>query len=77
LRIFAQDYPPDWIPIFYNKEPFHNRADASKGINYLYGDGHIRKLLELEGTKRSGSWTCKKIRRADGGRTTGFARAAR
>jgi prepilin-type N-terminal cleavage/methylation domain-containing protein/prepilin-type processing-associated H-X9-DG protein len=51
LRIFEQDYPPDWIPIFYDKEPFHNRADASKGINYLYGDGHIRKLLELEGTK--------------------------
>jgi prepilin-type N-terminal cleavage/methylation domain-containing protein/prepilin-type processing-associated H-X9-DG protein len=51
LRIFAQDYPPDRIPIFYDKEPFHNRADAGKGINYLYGDGHIRKLLELEGTK--------------------------
>jgi prepilin-type N-terminal cleavage/methylation domain-containing protein/prepilin-type processing-associated H-X9-DG protein len=51
LRIFAQDYPPDRTPIFYDKEPFHNRADASKGINYLYGDGHIRKLLELEGTK--------------------------
>ena len=51
LRIFAQDYPPDRVAIFFDKEPFHNRADAGKGMNYLYGDGHIRKLFELEGIK--------------------------
>ena len=51
LIIFAQNYPDSEIPLFYDKEPFHNRLNPDKGINYLYGDGHIRKLLELEGTK--------------------------
>lgn len=51
LKVFAQGYPPDEVPLFFDKEPFHNRANPNKGVNYLYGDGHIRKIFEVEGTK--------------------------
>jgi len=37
---------PDTVPLFSDKEPFHNRANPDKGINFLYADGHIKKLLE-------------------------------
>ena len=49
LRMFGQAYAPETIPLFSDKEPFHNRVNPAKGINYLYADGHIKKLFELPG----------------------------
>jgi len=38
------------IPVFYDKEKFHEARGASKAVNYLYADGHIKNLLAIEGT---------------------------
>jgi len=51
LKIFAIDYSPDKIPTFFDKEPFHKPSDPRKGINYLYGDGHVRKYFDIEALK--------------------------
>jgi len=51
LRVLNLPYGPSQIPVFYDKEAFHKDVGADKGVNYLYADGHIKKLLETEGTK--------------------------
>lgn len=51
LRIMAIDFNPHQIPVFYDKEAFHRDRGTAKGVNYLYADGHIKNLLEVEGTK--------------------------
>lgn len=51
LKIFGKSYPPDQVPTFLDKEAFHNRPDFRKGINYLYGDGHVRKYFDYESLK--------------------------
>jgi prepilin-type N-terminal cleavage/methylation domain-containing protein/prepilin-type processing-associated H-X9-DG protein len=38
------------IPVFYDKEKFHEARGANKAVNYLYADGHIKNLLAIEGT---------------------------
>jgi prepilin-type N-terminal cleavage/methylation domain-containing protein/prepilin-type processing-associated H-X9-DG protein len=40
-----------YIPVFMDKEGFHSARGPGKEVNYLYADGHIKKLLELQGTK--------------------------
>lgn len=50
-RVFALDFDPHFIPVFFDKEGFHAGRGAGKDVNYLYGDGHLRNLLVLEGTK--------------------------
>jgi len=38
------------IPVFYDKEKFHEARGRGKEVNYLYADGHIKNLLAIEGT---------------------------
>ncbi|MBI3877229.1 MAG: prepilin-type N-terminal cleavage/methylation domain-containing protein [Verrucomicrobia bacterium] len=44
-------FNPHEIPVFYDKEAFHRDRGEKKGVNFLYADGHIKNLLEVEGTK--------------------------
>jgi prepilin-type N-terminal cleavage/methylation domain-containing protein/prepilin-type processing-associated H-X9-DG protein len=51
LQVFSINFNPHQIPLFFDKESFHIIRGASKAVNYLYADGHIKNLLEIEGTK--------------------------
>jgi prepilin-type processing-associated H-X9-DG protein/prepilin-type N-terminal cleavage/methylation domain-containing protein len=51
LRVFNLNFDSHHIPLVFDKESFHRARGAGKGVNYLYADGHIKKLLEIEGTK--------------------------
>jgi len=51
LEVFKIHFDPHQIPVFYDKEAFHRARGPGKGVNFLYADGHIKNLLELEGTK--------------------------
>jgi len=51
LKVMNIDFDPHQIPVFFDKEAFHNARGAKKGVNYLYADGHIKNLLAIEGTK--------------------------
>ena len=51
LEVFKIHFDPHQIPVFYDKEAFHRTRGPGKGVNFLYADGHIKNLLELEGTK--------------------------
>jgi prepilin-type N-terminal cleavage/methylation domain-containing protein/prepilin-type processing-associated H-X9-DG protein len=39
------------IPVFCDKEKYHAARGQGKEMNFLYADGHLKKLLELEGTR--------------------------
>lgn len=39
------------IPLLFDKEGFHRARGKNREYNFLYADGHIKNLLELEGTK--------------------------
>jgi prepilin-type N-terminal cleavage/methylation domain-containing protein/prepilin-type processing-associated H-X9-DG protein len=39
------------IPLMFDKEDFHKARGSGKAVNYLFADGHIRNLLELEGAR--------------------------
>ena len=51
LVVFNLPFDPHQIPLVYDKEPFHRARGLSFGVNYLYADGHIQKLMELPGTR--------------------------
>ena len=51
LHIFGINFNPHQIPIFFDKEGFHAACGKGKEVNYLYADGHIKKLLEMQGTR--------------------------
>jgi len=51
LQVFAINFDPHQIPVFFDKEGFHAARGKGKEVNYLYADGHIKKLLEMQGTK--------------------------
>ena len=51
LRVFSINFDPHHIPLMFDKESFHRARGEGKGVNYLYADGHIKKLLEIEGTR--------------------------
>jgi prepilin-type N-terminal cleavage/methylation domain-containing protein/prepilin-type processing-associated H-X9-DG protein len=51
MQVFTVNFNPHQIPLFFDKENFHIARGANKAVNYLYADGHIKNLLELEGTK--------------------------
>jgi len=51
LIVFNIHFDPQQIPVIYDKEDFHKARGASKAVNYLYADGHIKNLLEIAGTK--------------------------
>jgi len=51
LKLFNLSLGQHQIPVFYDKEAFHRARGPKKEVNYLYADGHIKKLLEIEGSK--------------------------
>jgi prepilin-type N-terminal cleavage/methylation domain-containing protein/prepilin-type processing-associated H-X9-DG protein len=51
LTVFAINFDPHNIPLAFDKEPFHAAVGKSRGVNYLYADGHIKNLLAIEGTR--------------------------
>jgi prepilin-type N-terminal cleavage/methylation domain-containing protein/prepilin-type processing-associated H-X9-DG protein len=52
MHVFAMNFHPNQIPLFFDKENFHVLRGPNKAVNYLYADGHIKNLLEIEGTKQ-------------------------
>jgi len=51
LSVFLLDFEPHDVPLVSDKESFHRARGENLGRNWLYADGHIHKLLEVEGTK--------------------------
>ena len=51
LVVFNIRFSAQEIPVVYDKEDFHKARGANKAVNYLYADGHIKNLLEIEGAK--------------------------
>ena len=51
LSAFKMKFEAHQIPLVFDKEAFHKARGPAFGVNYLYADGHIQKLLELPGTK--------------------------
>ena len=51
LKVMDIDFDAHQIPVFFDKEGFYAARGAGKEVNYLYADGHIKKLLEMQGTK--------------------------
>jgi prepilin-type N-terminal cleavage/methylation domain-containing protein/prepilin-type processing-associated H-X9-DG protein len=51
LKVFTLDFNPHQIPVLFDKEAFHRARGETKGVNYLYADGHIKNLLTLEGVR--------------------------
>ncbi|MSU60206.1 MAG: prepilin-type N-terminal cleavage/methylation domain-containing protein [Pedosphaera sp.] len=50
LHVFGMHFDPHAIPVFCDKQGFHEARGPSKAVNYLYADGHIKNLLAIEGT---------------------------
>lgn len=48
LQILTNSYPPTQIPVVYDKQKFHITRGDKRAINYLYADGHIKNLMELQ-----------------------------
>jgi prepilin-type N-terminal cleavage/methylation domain-containing protein/prepilin-type processing-associated H-X9-DG protein len=51
LRLFSIDFDSHQVPLVMDAEPFHRARGEKLGVNYLYADGHIQKLLEIEGVR--------------------------
>jgi prepilin-type processing-associated H-X9-DG protein len=51
LKILNLDFDNHQIPVFFDKEAFHQARGDKRGVNYLYADGHIKNLLAIEGSK--------------------------
>lgn len=51
LNILNLTDNPHEIPVMFDKEKFHIIRGPKKAMNFLYADGHIKNLLELEGTR--------------------------
>lgn len=48
IRLMTLDLSPHQVPLVMDAEPFHRARGPGKGVNFLYADGHINKLLELD-----------------------------
>jgi prepilin-type N-terminal cleavage/methylation domain-containing protein/prepilin-type processing-associated H-X9-DG protein len=51
FRVMTMSLNPFQVPIFFDKEDFHKARGPGRGVNYLYGDGHIKNLLAVEGSR--------------------------
>ncbi|MEO5804669.1 MAG: type II secretion system protein [Verrucomicrobiota bacterium] len=51
LNLLGNSFNPHQVPVFFDKEGFHAARGPGKEMNFLYADGHIKKLLEMQGTK--------------------------
>jgi prepilin-type N-terminal cleavage/methylation domain-containing protein/prepilin-type processing-associated H-X9-DG protein len=50
LTAMGMTFQQTKIPLMYDKESFHILRGPSKGVNYLYADGHIKNRLIVEGS---------------------------
>ncbi len=50
LRVFGMNFESGLIPLAFDKANFHQVLGAARAVNYLYGDQHIKNLLEIQGT---------------------------
>lgn len=50
LQAMGLVFNPTAIPVFYDKQNFHEALGAAHAVNYLYADGHIKNLLTIQGT---------------------------
>lgn len=48
LQMLTNAYPLHQIFIVFDKEKFHLARGDQSAINYLYADGHIKNLMELQ-----------------------------
>ncbi len=48
LEMFTNAYPLHQIFLVFDKEKFHRVRGDQRAINYLYADGHIKNLMELQ-----------------------------
>jgi prepilin-type N-terminal cleavage/methylation domain-containing protein/prepilin-type processing-associated H-X9-DG protein len=51
LKVLTLDFQPHEVPLVFDKESFHRARGEKLGRNWLYADGHIHKLLEVEGAR--------------------------
>ena len=51
LVVFNLPFGPNQIPVVFDKDKFHATRGGDKAVNYLYADGHIKNLLEIQGTQ--------------------------
>ena len=51
LMAFSISLESHEAPLVFDKEPFHRNRGARLGLNFLYADGHIQKLLERPGSR--------------------------
>lgn len=52
LDLLGLTSDPHQIPLLFDKEGFHRARGKGRECNFLYADGHIKNLLELEGTQK-------------------------
>lgn len=48
LTILNLPYPQNQIPVVSDKDKFHIARGDAHAINYLYADGHIKNLMEMQ-----------------------------
>ena|SRR6185437_2927199 len=53
LHAMGMDFKNHEIPLVFDKESFHQTLGATKAVNYLYADQHIKNLLQVQGTIQS------------------------
>jgi prepilin-type N-terminal cleavage/methylation domain-containing protein/prepilin-type processing-associated H-X9-DG protein len=51
LKMLTNGYPLHQIFVVFDKEKFHRAGDDKHAINFLYADGHIKNLMELQNTQ--------------------------
>lgn len=51
LEMFTNAYPLHQIFVVFDKEKFHLVRGDRRAINFLYADGHIKNLMELQSTQ--------------------------
>ncbi len=54
LSAMGLSFDPHQIPLMYDKEKFHRARGEGKARNFLYADGHIKNLLTVAGTIKTG-----------------------
>lgn len=48
LTIMNLPYPQNQIPVVFDKDKFHIARGSTRAVNYLYADGHIKNLMEMQ-----------------------------
>jgi prepilin-type N-terminal cleavage/methylation domain-containing protein/prepilin-type processing-associated H-X9-DG protein len=48
LTVLNMPFPQNQIPLVSDKDKFHISRGAARAVNYLYADGHIKNLMEMQ-----------------------------